>query len=178
MQRRRFLALLGVSTSGLALGGTAFLELPRKLVLAFGNRCSFCERSADLTSAMAGTAGGHARICRECVALGLEILAEEEIVRAPDPTLSTELATADDIAAFVAAHGYAAEREELTRTVTRIVDQIRATPRPPPPRFGCSFCDAPQAQLRELVAGPVDYICDGCIGDAATVVDVWRSRLG
>ena len=29
--------------------------------------------------------------------------------------------------------------------------------------YRCSFCDRPRREVRMLMAGPHDYICDGCI---------------
>ncbi len=36
-----------------------------------------------------------------------------------------------------------------------------------PDELSCSFCRAPQARVRKLIAGPDVYICDECVGTIA-----------
>src|SRR5579859_7914998 len=82
LPRRRFLLLAGAAVPGLWLAGSGFIEIPKRLVLAFGGRCSFCNRSSRETRAFAGVIGRPLRICTECVALCRELIAEEDLRRA------------------------------------------------------------------------------------------------
>ncbi len=39
-----------------------------------------------------------------------------------------------------------------------------------PDELNCSFCRAPQAQVKKLIAGPTVYICDECVGTITRVL--------
>ena len=167
MERRRFLLLLGTTTTGVVFS-TGLIELPRKMVLAAGGSCAFCNRRSEVTRGMAGMTGRPIRICSECVALCFELLAEEERLAAnpPPPSfppLSPPGATDREVEEWLASTGLA----DPTRHDAR--EQIREYP-----PAACSFCDTGQQHVRKLIAGPTTYICDGCIGDAAAFLHTWR----
>ncbi|GAB1821169.1 ClpX C4-type zinc finger protein [Herbidospora sp. RD11066] len=46
-----------------------------------------------------------------------------------------------------------------------------ASPETVATRIRCSFCGKADAEVNRIVAGPGVYICDGCVGLAATVID-------
>ncbi|MBO0721732.1 MAG: hypothetical protein J2P41_12965 [Blastocatellia bacterium] len=38
--------------------------------------------------------------------------------------------------------------------------------------LSCSFCDLQESQVKKLIAGPLSYICDLCVGDAAALLSM------
>jgi hypothetical protein len=185
LTRRRFVFLSGVGASGLWLAGTGLLRLPERMVLALSGNCSFCGKATPEVPFLAGVAGRAARICDECVGLCLDIVAEQ-----PDGYDRRAAARSD---AMATREEEAISDEELERLLRRAAesqdvdagafqdlvasvrraldgaDTLRPKRGPRPTFLQCSFCDRKQHVVRKLVAGPLVYICDGCIGDAAAL---------
>lgn len=44
-----------------------------------------------------------------------------------------------------------------------MTDTIKRPRKPQPLKIECSFCGAPQRQVKKLIAGPRVYICDECV---------------
>jgi hypothetical protein len=74
--RRWFVALCGARTSSLWLAGPGLIRLPIQFVLALGGICHFCGKTAENVKAIAGVVGSPTRICNECLALCVEVIAE------------------------------------------------------------------------------------------------------
>lgn len=64
--RRRFLALLGGSVTGIWLAGTGFVQVERRMVLKMTGACSFCGKRPEEVFGLAGLADRGVSICDEC----------------------------------------------------------------------------------------------------------------
>lgn len=42
--------------------------------------------------------------------------------------------------------------------------------------LSCSFCGLPENEVEVLVAGPLVFICDGCVDIAKGIVDVRKGK--
>ncbi len=53
----------------------------------------------------------------------------------------------------------------MSQEIRALFEQLTAaTEREGQKDLRCSFCNKPQAEVRQLVAGPTSFICDQCVG--------------
>jgi ATP-dependent Clp protease ATP-binding subunit ClpX len=43
-----------------------------------------------------------------------------------------------------------------------------------PPVLKCSFCGKSQHEVKKLIAGPMDFICDGCVDLCTEIIRLER----
>jgi hypothetical protein len=161
--------LLGGATAGLWLAPARLVAAPRSLVLQVAGRCSFCGRAAEQARGLAGIRGRTARICDQCVELCLRILHEEAPSRRPPPPAprpGTWAEIEERLAAI--AEQFDLDEDTLRREVHQQFERDPGWTQQP---MACSFCDAPQQDVAKMIAGPRDFICDGCIAGAATMLE-------
>ena len=184
MNRRRFLLLGAGATTGIWVAGAGLLQLPGSMVLKLGGICSFCGKRAGGIRAFAGVGGRPVRVCDECVELCLDILAEEPDWEAANAWRSAppprREATRTEAKAFADSLGIETGSDPFESLWTEFERQIGVPPgasATPAPRseLACSFCDRLQKETRKMIAGPSVYICEACIGDAATVLQLYRA---
>ena len=188
MNRRRFIALCGAAVPGLWLAGAGLIQLPRRMVIALSGRCSFCGKAAEEVFGLAGVTGRPARICNECIEICLEILRDdmrpEEVSASPSVAehLDTSEVIGQEFEVTFEVTEVLRQREEprtgseladLMEQVRQLLSQPEAGPQPiSSDELACSFCDRRQSETRKLVAGPQNYICEVCIGDAAAIISM------
>lgn len=184
--RRRFLVLAGTAMTGLWLAGTGLIRLSRRMVIAFGGSCSFCDRGAEAVFGLAGTIGRPDLICNQCIEICLDILKD-------DPVVTTERSASPPPTDSLMTHGRfepsESEIEEVLRRLERSrpdaelgsqLEQLRGllagSATGPKARhkqtLECSFCDRNQHEAQKLIAGPRVFICDACIADAAALIRI------
>ena len=173
VSRRRFLAICGGGIAGIWLVGTGFVPLQPVMVFAMSGSCSFCGKEAKEIFGLAGITHRNSRICNECIELCFDILAEEVGNPEFDPAM-TEAGSQlfEDLQRRVAF----SERgdpfvEALAASLSQLEEILKnpSTPTPQVAELMCSFCDKHHDNVAKLIAGPTDYICDGCIGDAGAL---------
>jgi hypothetical protein len=185
VSRRRFLALCGGGFAGIWLAGTGFVPLPSEMVFAMSGWCSFCGKEAKEIFGLAGITHRNSRICNECIELCFDILAEEVDIGPHDAT-TAEAALSDshlleDLRRRVAAGELGDPLVDATTALLAQLEEIVKRPPTPTRRvedLSCSFCDKHQDNIAKLIAGPTDYICDGCVGDAGALFMRYGWRPG
>ena len=141
--------------------------------------CSFCGAPRrELDRLLAGP--GPVFICSGCVAQA-NLAVQHRRAKAMRTVPVDEDATCSFCANASAVGGAMAEADpagspricaRCTETCRRLVTREE----PPKPmarrstKVRCSFCNASQADVRKLIAGPGVYICEGCVASAGDVV--------
>ena len=176
ISRRRFFALCGGEVTGIWLAGRGLIRLPAQMVFAMSGSCSFCSRKGDETFGLAGVTHLNIRICDECLDLCCDILTAMD-VEPPTPAPVEEASGIPDEVCGDAQlldelfhRGEAGEHDDpLINAIAAALTQAKASGVFPPRRLedpACSFCAKSESEVTKLIAGPTDYICDGCIRDA------------
>jgi ClpX C4-type zinc finger len=189
VSRRRFLAFCGGGIAGFWLVGMGLVRWPGKMVFAMSGSCSFCGKEGGEIFGLAAVAHRNIRVCDECINLCLKIIVEESAIKPPlwaeaesDADPLDERINDPELLAQLARRLAAAERvnrliDALERAIVRSDDAVIVSP-----RSGflikCSFCDKPQCEAMNIIAGPTVYICDGCIGDAGALFMRYGWRPG
>jgi hypothetical protein len=186
MNRRKFLALTGTAMTGLWLDGKGLIQLPRRMVIAFSGRCSFCHKMTERVLGIAGVIGRPDRVCNNCIEVCLDILSEHAIsmtVGAPShasgPLMSHGRAELSDSA--IEERLQRLRQSQTEAEFTTQLEQLRSVldglsgsvpqARHKPVR-ACSFCDRTQHETQKLIAGPSTFICDLCVGNAGALINM------
>jgi ClpX C4-type zinc finger len=186
MNRRRFLALIGASVPGLWLDGVGLIQLPRRMVIEISGDCSFCGKDAREVFGLAGIIRRPDRICNECIDICLEVLKDDLYLQTiesppaphPDYLLGKESIEAVHFEPIGLVRGMGmpktkAELEEFMDQADTLLDQLKIDRHQlRRNRLSCSFCDQNEDEGSKLIAGPLAYICDICIGDAAALISL------
>jgi ClpX C4-type zinc finger len=183
VSRRHFLALCSGGIAGIWLAGTGFVALPNEMVFAMSGSCSFCGKEANEIFGLVGVTHRNGRICNECIELCFDILSEEMDI-GPAESAHTELAakaqaihfTPQELLDYLRRRIASGERgNPLVDCMAALVAPLEEivknpqTPAPPAEDLICSFCDKHHDNVKQLIAGPTVYICDGCVGDAGAL---------
>lgn len=171
MNRRRFLALVGVAVPGLWLDGSGLIQLPRNMVIALSGSCSFCGKHAQEVFGLAGVVTRPTRICNECIDICLAIFRDDEMHPPAPPQRSVNQVVAQDYTHQAEIPLTRDELEALLEALRECVEQ-EAKPHQwiQKRQRTCSFCDHVQEETKKMIAGPTVYICDACVGDAASLL--------
>jgi hypothetical protein len=188
MKRRQFLLVCTAAAVGLWTKPTGLTTLSKKIVLALSGSCSFCGVTAQ-EYAMARVVGREMRICHSCVGLCVDILhecgldqrhnrhlgpEERAAIIATQDRLESEEMIKDLLKIKEALDGGEYERE-IDKMIQNARDRLDGTAKSHRDTFHknlfCSFCDTPGEQTKKLIAGPMVYICDECIHEAAIAVN-------
>lgn len=200
MNRRRFLALIGIGTPGIWIDRSGLIQFSKHIVIAIAGQCSFCGKLAREVLCLAGVIGRPARVCNECIDHGLEVL-KPNLPRATPPPSPTEIsidnegAVAFDFrlpegllnvslphteAELEAVIGQPlphteAELEAFLDQWRNLINQARTDQgQIKHSQLSCSFCDRTRSEVGNLLASPQTYICDYCIREAAESMKTLR----
>jgi hypothetical protein len=135
--------------------------------------CSFCASAANERVPLVGLDGRSCRICKECIDLSLDMIADFQNDTSP-PT-PYEPRSAADRESFLSKLEAEFESANLDR---RVIDAHRGRLRDDDLRklvaeYVCSFCDAARANEHfTLIPSPTTrtFICETCLGGASAFV--------
>jgi hypothetical protein len=144
-------------------------------VTAAEDACSFCGTPRRKVEKLLA-APGRSFICDACVERAAGELSPVDLAECDFCRQATESAFERNGALICA---------ECVRTCERIIDPPaeaaeakRTVMRRRSPVMRCSFCNASQAQVEKLVAGPGVYICGSCVAAAQEVASTGEATSG
>ena len=189
--RRGFLLWATAAAAGLWLPERGVVPLPRGMVVDLSRPCSFCGETGGAIQAVVGVRGRPTRICVPCLQAGFRVLDHVDAIESGQVRIEIDWARLGDesyhreLAAREVAEGWGFDRRGLIEQspVVRIHDVLdsindfidAASARAVPGRASaagivCSFCDVHGRNAKRMLGRARRFICDGCMGDAATAI--------